>query len=290
MSVSDHRYLIIGGAPKSGTTSLYKWLSEHPEVCPSSLKETRFFLDVNYPLISPKIFNGANIEEYDGYFKRGRETGNQLRVDASPDYLYSNIALNIAELLPQSKIVFILRDPVERMVSWYKWARQLKLLDEGTDFDDYVMMQVNQSSTQDTPIHLRALDQCRYDKYLPSFQKAFGERCMVIDFEDLKNTPREVMKRISTFAEIADSYFDQYQFRAENVSQAVRNQWVMQKYYWLLRRLSAFASDKPAIKALLKFPNRIIKKCLSINHTKADEVQVSEELSEIIRKYCQPNF
>lgn len=64
MSVADHQYLIIGGTPKAGTTSLYKWLSDHPDVCPSSLKETRFFLDWDYPLSSSAQYNGKNLEQY----------------------------------------------------------------------------------------------------------------------------------------------------------------------------------------------------------------------------------
>ena len=44
------RYLIIGGTTKAGTTSLHAYLSDHPQVCASSIKETRFFLDRDYPL------------------------------------------------------------------------------------------------------------------------------------------------------------------------------------------------------------------------------------------------
>jgi hypothetical protein len=37
------RYLIIGGAPKSATTSLFRYLADHPQVCPCGQKETYFF-------------------------------------------------------------------------------------------------------------------------------------------------------------------------------------------------------------------------------------------------------
>ena len=50
---SGYRFLIIGGASKAGTTSMFSYLAEHPQICASHAKETRFFLDSDYPLSSP---------------------------------------------------------------------------------------------------------------------------------------------------------------------------------------------------------------------------------------------
>ena len=287
MSVPNHRYLIIGGAPKAGTTSLYKWLADHPNVCASSLKEARFFLDAGYPLPCDKRFDGSNLEEYESFFMSCRNEGHFLRVDATPDYLYSKNALRIAELLPQAKIVFILRDPVERMTSWYKYARQRGLLSEDLSFDDYVIAQVDRPPSNDMPIHLRALEQCRYEKYLPAFRQAFGERCMVIDFKDLKTDSRGVMAKISAFAGLDDFFFDAYTFRAENASQAVRSGWLMRRYNSIRSRLTYALHGNPVVMELLKKPNRIIKKMLSMNVKKAERVQFSNEIAELIRRETQ---
>lgn len=282
MSVARHRYLIIGGAPKAGTTSLYKWLSDHPEVCASSLKETRFFLDAGYPLPCVKRFNGTNLAEYDGFYRHCRDSDRPLRVDATPDYLYSRTALRIVELLPRARIVFILRDPVERMVSWYKYARQKGLISEGVSFDEYVMAQVGKPITSDTPVHLRALDQCRYDQYLPAFREAFGEHCLTIDFNELKADPRLVMARLCLFAGLKDDFYDGYQFKAENVSHQVRNNLVMRGYTSIRRKLSHALHGSPVVMQLLKKPNRIIKRMLSINVKECDQVIVSPKIASLI--------
>jgi len=50
---AQKRFLIIAGQPKAGTTSLFDWMAQHPEITPSRLKETRFFLDPDYPLNRP---------------------------------------------------------------------------------------------------------------------------------------------------------------------------------------------------------------------------------------------
>jgi hypothetical protein len=284
MTVENHHYLIIGGAPKAGTTSLYKWLSDHPQVCASTFKETRFFLDEDYPVPRAARFDGTNLHEYDGFFKHCGEDGSILRVDASPDYLYSRTAVRIAELLPKARMVFIIRDPVERMVSWYKYARQRRLLGKETSFEDYIMAQVGQPIRSGTRIHLRALDQCRYDTYLKPFRDAFGDRCLVLDFNDVKNDPCSIMMKLCKFAGLDGSFYDSYAFRAENVSRVVRVGWIMSRYSAIRRRVAYALYNSPAIIKLLKKPNRIIKKLLFATEKACEEVAVSPKLSDLIRR------
>ena len=72
--------IIIGGAQKAGTTSLFRYLSAHPFVCPSKIKEIHFFLK------HKNVVNDESIKEYESFFSLC--TLNQLiRVEASPLYL-----------------------------------------------------------------------------------------------------------------------------------------------------------------------------------------------------------
>lgn len=287
MSVTEHRYLIIGGVPKAGTTSLYTYLADHPDVCASSLKETRFFLDGDYPVISAQRFNGQNIQNYERFFRHCRERCDALRVEASPDYLYSKTALQIASLLPYAKIVFIQRDPVERMVSGYKYAKQRGLITKGISFESYVMAQVEQSITMDKPPHLRILDQGRYEKYLPAFRHAFGDRCMILDFNDLKSDPGGVMARICTFARLDKNFYTTYQFRVKNASYAVRSSLISRVYRATRRRLEYALHDQPAVRKALKVPNRTIKTLLTLNMREAENIVVPDELANLIRHCCE---
>lgn len=288
MSCENQRYLIIGGTPKAGTTSLHKWLADHPGVCPASLKETRFFLDTDYPLQCAEQFTGDNLEVYAGFFRQCSSSGSQLRLDATSDYLYSKAALRIADLLPQAKIVFILRDPVERMVSWYKYARQRGLISNDMNFEDYVLAQIGKPITPDTPTHLRALDQCRYEKYLPAFRAAFGERCLIIDFNDLKANPQKVMAKLCAFSGLEAAFYDDYQFSVENASLVAGNVWMMHGYNSLRRRLVYALHNNPAVFQLMKILNRIIKKLLFANSKQAERVQVSERMANLVRNEVNP--
>lgn len=51
-TLANHRFGIIGGGSKAGTTSVFNYLADHPEICAADAKETRFFLDADYPLPS----------------------------------------------------------------------------------------------------------------------------------------------------------------------------------------------------------------------------------------------
>lgn len=285
MNAQDYDYLIIGGAPKAGTTSLYRYLADHPDVCASSIKETRFFLDAEYPLPSASRYDDENLQDYNAFFQgRGR-----LRVEATPDYLYSDNAKKVATLLPKAKMVFILRDPVERMVSWYKFAKQKGFLDQKVDFESYVLSQLNVEITDETPVHMRALDQCAYDQYLMYFERAFDARLLLISFDELVQKPREIMHQICLFSEINSEFFNDYNFKAENVSSSYKFP-KMEKYLESIRRFFVYKTHNfPWINRVLRLPYIILNNLLRLSRNKANLVEVSESLKRIIYSEIERN-
>ncbi len=126
-------FLIIG-AGKSGTTALYRYLNEHPQVYMSPAKETNFFalegerLDFRGPHDrevlerSVNVSTVTNIEDYRGLF--GGVSGEKAIGEASPLYLYSPKAPGrIRRYVPEAKLVAVLRDPVERAYSGFLMMR-----------------------------------------------------------------------------------------------------------------------------------------------------------------------
>ena len=275
----DNPALIIGGQPKAGTSSLFHWLSQHPETAPSRVKEVRFFLDESYPLPSGVRYNGQNADRYLKFF--GKAPGERTLLDASPDYLYCNNALNISDVLPNARIVFILRDPVERIVSWYKFCAQIGRLDRNMTFDDFIRYQLENDVTDTTPIHLRGLEQNRVGKYLPPFQERFGDRCLVMDFADMKRDAQGFVQNVCRFAGLDPAFFDSFDFTAQNVSESARASRLSRVYF---ESRAAFGYwFRPSEKTLsrLRPASRQIKKVLSRSEP-IGNVIVSEENSKHI--------
>jgi hypothetical protein len=115
-------FLVIGTA-KSGTTTLYGWLSEHPLVAPAAKKEVHFF-DYEW-------FRG--LDWYRSHFPLGRdrqtferEHGRPfLTGEASPTYIsHARAPSRIARVLPHAKLIVAFRNPVDRAYSQFQMSRR----------------------------------------------------------------------------------------------------------------------------------------------------------------------
>lgn len=126
-------FLIIG-APKSGTTALHAALATHPALYMSEVKEPKFFLTDGPP--PTRVGGPGDIQTWREHVWRRSDyealfapaTAGQLRAESTPFYLYDTAAQRrIRELIPDAKMIAMLRDPVERAHSnWtHLWSAGL---------------------------------------------------------------------------------------------------------------------------------------------------------------------
>ncbi len=111
---------IMIGAQRAGTSSLYYYLTQHPQVLAASRKELHFF-DAHYHQGAPWYRAQFPLKSSDGAI-----TG-----EATPYYLFHPfVPERIKQLLPQAKLILLLRNPVERAISHYYFevARQNETL------------------------------------------------------------------------------------------------------------------------------------------------------------------
>ncbi|MBE9047933.1 tetratricopeptide repeat protein [Pleurocapsales cyanobacterium LEGE 10410] len=101
---------IIAGASKSGTSSIYYYLSRHPQILLSHKKEIDFYW---------KNFD-RGIDWYLAHFPSISDRPDFLTGEATPNYLrFPQIAQRIKDTFPQTKIIILLRNPVDRAISWH---------------------------------------------------------------------------------------------------------------------------------------------------------------------------
>lgn len=301
-SVRDYKYLIIGGTTKAATTSLFSYLADHPDVCAATYKETRFFLSADYPLPSKYRFNG-NVEEYDHLFSECHD--NQIRLESTPDYLYCTSALeNIAELLPNAKLIFSLREPISRLISWYRFAIQIGRLPNSLNIDEYVdrlfdisegkqnndSTQESKGNSNDNTDHaqfMQVLPQGLYGTYIKCYLDRIGEnRIHTLYYEDLSTNPLEVVRDLCQFAEIDSTFFDDYTFQVTNRTETMRNPDFHQKYRKFRFNVRRWTHNKPIIHKTLRAMRKGLEPLyLRFNTRSAENVTLSDDTQRRLVDY-----
>lgn len=107
---------LVVGVNKAGTTSLWHYLSQHPQIHMSEVKETNFFVS---EVATPSKVAVDQLDDYKELFSDGKEK--QERGEISPAYLtfHETAIPNISEVVPDCNIIIVLRNPIERVHSGY---------------------------------------------------------------------------------------------------------------------------------------------------------------------------
>ena len=149
------------------------------------MKETRFFLDSEYPLPSKFNIGRHSIEKYYTFFDFSNE---KIMLEATPDYLYGkNTAKYIKECIPNAKIIFLLRDRISRFKSWFLYAKQLGDLKATISFAEYYEMQEKEDFFSYKKPHIQALIHGKYSFYIKNYLEHFNANdILIINLNSLK--------------------------------------------------------------------------------------------------------
>ncbi|NNV08014.1 sulfotransferase [Geobacillus sp. C56-T2] len=202
-------FLIIGAA-KSGTTSLYHYLKQHPQIYLSPIKETNFFAleGSNVDFKGPgdevlKEFSITNIDDYRSLFKN--VTDEKAIGEVSPLYLYSEKApLNIKKYIPNVKIIAILRNPVDRAYSSFLHCVRDNR-ETVNNFEDALRLEEERIKNNWEHLwHYKNLG--FYYKQLKRYYDVFSpNQIKVYLYEDLKN-PENLLRNIFEFLDVDTNF------------------------------------------------------------------------------------
>lgn len=192
-------FLIIG-AQKGGTTSLHAYLCEHSCVPAPATKEVHFF-DLEF-------HRGA--DWYRAHFQRHKGVG-ALSGESTPYYLFHPLApVRAAELLPDCKLIVVLRDPVDRAFSHHN--HECALGYEDLDFEAAIAAEPGRLAGEEERLvsepryrsfshqHHSYLSRGRYAEQLERWLECFGrERLLVLSAEDLFEEPGRIVGEAQEF-------------------------------------------------------------------------------------------
>lgn len=177
---ADRVSLIIPGAAKCATTSLYVMLKGHPQMCASRIKETNFFSK-----------HDRWEEELDWYHDLFDPQPGQMLFEASPSYTgpllkERDVAQRIYRYNPAMRFIYMVRNPLDRIVSAYMHAFQ--------------QFRTDASLSERLRNNPHLLENSMYFSHITPYIELFGrDRVLILDFEDLIEDPGKCLKNISSF-------------------------------------------------------------------------------------------
>jgi len=194
----------IVGTPKAGTTSLYYYLEEHPEVYMSSTKETNYF---SYEEIKSQglFYNEEHIITIEQYLSQFDGVTTEKAIgEASVSYLfYPSVPEKIKAFNPAAKIIMILRNPVDRGFSHYLMDKRLGFVN--TSYEEIVNTKGTNSKLG--LYYQQYVSLGLYYEQVKRYLSVFGERQVkILYFEDVANNLQHVIKDLYSFLEVKEDY------------------------------------------------------------------------------------
>ena len=197
---------IIIGAQKSGTSALHAYMSRHPAVLSGRVKEVHYF-DEHYER-GPNFYR-AHFPTAKAMSKAREQTGSQpLSLDASPYYLlHPLVPHRVRALLPQARLIAVLRDPADRAISHHNHEVQVGI--ETASLDDAIALEGDRLAGQmerleSEPLHVSFehrhfsyATRGRYAEQLERWLSVFPrEQLLVLDHARLLSDPAATMERV----------------------------------------------------------------------------------------------
>lgn len=235
MDIADAQSFFVLGAAKCGTTSLYRYVDQHADVCFSDPKEPIFF-EAQYE---------RGLDFYRRTYFAGWK-GERAVGEARAHHLFLPfVAERIRESLPDARLIVVLRDPVDRALSewWHRFSRgierlsfrdaleeNVRRLESGPTFDGeegarqwYRGLRNQRNTATRYGLYLELGHYApQLERYLALFPR---EQLEILFFEDLSRDPEAVTRRVWEFVGVAaDAPLDDGS--AHNVaSTRVRSPW-----------------------------------------------------------------
>jgi hypothetical protein len=256
--------LFIVGAAKCGTTSLYYYLSQHPEVFNCPVKEpnhfiTQFQIDSLYGNLKQykKLWSSyLGLSKYLALYSNAKSF--RITCDASVNYLRyaKEIAGKIKEFNDEAKILIILRNPVDRLFSHYHHSVRdgsiTKTLENLLTFEEeYCKMENNTWYS--------------YKKYglyydnVKHYLDTFGQdKALILFNEDLESNPQKVLSHVCDFLMIVASFVPKIDFTKQNAAYLPKNP----KISHLLNKYSQYSMLWSGLKKI--FPIQLLRRLKTI--------------------------
>ena len=192
---------IIAGFPKCGTTSLFHYLKQHPDIFMPNQKELHFFTQPQIFKLNKgpkdKVVKQSHIKSEKEYLELFKSVKDEIAVgDASPSYInYPENFGMIKQYLNDPKVIVIVRDPIDRAYSNYLHLK--RELRETMDFFSALKNEDNRREESYSDFWYYRFNSTYYKKILMA-KKTFSN-VLVLTSEEFKKNPEITLKKVYSF-------------------------------------------------------------------------------------------
>ncbi len=221
--------LIIVGAQKSATSSLFDYLSQHPQLLPSVQKEVHYF--DGGPAKDIRYRDGKPVPRQDAYergpvwyhaqFPRNSRPDLRMAFEATPEYMFKPpAAKRMYDLVPGAKLVAILRNPTERAISQYFMSRKPGKTNRGLPREPLPIKEAFEAEEGRLEAVIREQDygnplfswysyklRGRYKEQLDRLLQYYSrEQLLVLSTEDLLRDPEGTLRSVFAFVGVDTAF------------------------------------------------------------------------------------
>ncbi|MEQ9625952.1 sulfotransferase family protein [Coleofasciculus chthonoplastes] len=284
-------FLLIGAA-HAGTTALYYFCQQHPQIYMSPIKETNYFAfegeKLDCEVHNPDLVKQISISNIEKYYSLFQNVSNEKAIgEASPSYISSpGAAQRIQECIPNAKIVAILRHPVDRAYSEtirYSGGNESGLA-RLVETLDITKEDLFQKKIWRLPIS-KGLYHSQLERYFAQFNP---DQIKVLLYEDLKNSPQDLMKDLFNYLGV-DAEFIPDTTQTYNKSGQTKNK--------LINKIILAPKSSPIVKILkLYLPGNLKNFLVNLqnqlrNKNMASPVPLPPDIKQkIIQKYYREDI
>ena len=279
MQARKHPNFLIVGAAKAGTTSIAKYLEEHPEVFMAEEKEPFYFLresvanlpkdDLMRDIIRKKLH--ADATSYYGMFDEVKDEKRSGEATVHYLYHYDEVIPKVRDELGDVPIIIVLRDPSRRAFSNYTYQKRIEF---GSFEEALKNEETKKSKGWNSFWYYR--DQGNYYLAVKAYLENFSS-VHVCFFEDLKENPSRFMSEMYSFLEVDKNFTPNVETR-HNQTVVPKNRFIKWLYYLKIK-----------YKIRLGLPKAVKKNLLSASIKQETEV-INEQTLKELRVYYKPNI
>lgn len=256
------------GAPKTGTSSFFEYLSGHPDIFLPAVKELHYFA---YPEVADTYYDIPFVTSESEYLRLFDNRRNEKAAgDLSPSYLFRTEAVErIRRFQPEARIIISLRNPIKRAISHY-------LMDVRLGYQDRPLAEFMQRTEENRLFYEQYIEVGMYSKQIQAYLDRFGpENVLVLLYDDLVRDPQAYLREVLKHLGVDDQV---------SIDMKVHNAFSMPRFGFV----RTLIQSGPVKQIASRMPARLKRAIKSVTHSRerpdlsSDEPQLARIFQEDI--------